>query len=282
MRGWTKWLFALAAPLTLTGCLWGPGQFTADLALDRDGRFTLDYKGEILLQTARPPEVKAVWDPSKARCYKDDRTEIVENVTGDPPEDVRQCTAAEVAKLKADFETQAAERVKREKEQAEQMAKVFGLPGSDDESNRAFAEKLKKYAGWRSVAYRGKGVFDVDYHAEGVLTQDYLFPAMPDSDLILPFIAIRRRADGSVQVNAPALTGGAGPFGARAAAMGMPDADKDGPVSMARGRLTIITDGEILTNNSEDGPSAPAGGKRRLTWDVGPGSKTIPEALVRL
>jgi len=171
--------------------------------------------------------------------------------------------------------------VKSEKEQADQMAKVFGLPGSDDESNRAFAEKLKKYAGWRSVAYRGKGVFDVDYHAEGVLTQDYLFPAMPDSDLILPFIAIRRRADGSVQVNAPALTGGAGPFGARAAAMGMPT-DKDAPASMARGRFTITTDGEILTNNSEDGPSAPTGGRRRLTWDVGPGSKTIPEALVRL
>ena len=125
-------------------------------------------------------------------------------------------------------------------------------------------------------------MFDVDYHVEGVLTQDYLFPAMPDSDLILPFIAIRRRADGAVQVNAPALTGGVGPFGARAAAMGIPDASKDSPVSMARGRFTISTDGEILTNNSEDGPSAPAGGRRRLTWDVGPSSKTIPEALVRL
>ena len=28
---------------------------------------------------------------------------------------------------------------------------------------------------------------------------------------------------------------------------------KDGPVSRAQGRFTIHTDGEILTNNSEDG-----------------------------
>ena len=47
------------------------------------------------------------------------------------------------------------------------MAKTFGLPGLDEASNRAFAAKLMKYAGWRSVTYRGKGVFDVDYHFEG-------------------------------------------------------------------------------------------------------------------
>ena len=90
------------------------------------------------------------------------------------------------------------------------MAKVFGLPGLDDASNRAFAAKLMKFAGWRSVTYRGKGVFDVDYHFEGRATQDFLFPALPDNDLIIPFIAIRRRADGSVLVTAPAFTGGAG------------------------------------------------------------------------
>ena len=60
--------------------------------------------------------------------------------------------------------------------------------------NRAFAAKLMKYAGWRSVTYRGNGVFDVDYHFEGRATQDFLFPALPDNDLIIPFIAIRRRS----------------------------------------------------------------------------------------
>ena len=95
-----------------------------------------------------------------------------------------------------------------------------GVPGLDDESNRAFAAKLVKYAGWRSVTYRGKGVFDVDYHFEGRATQDFIFPALPDNDLIIPFIAIRRRIDGSVLVTAPAMTGGSGPIAARAGRRG--------------------------------------------------------------
>ena len=160
------------------------------------------------------------------------------------------------------------------------MAKAFGLPGLDDESNRAFAAKLMKYAGWRSVTYRGKGVFDVDYHFEGRATQDFLFPVLPDNDLLIPFIAIRRRADGSVLVTAPAMTGGAG-RSPRAPARPRPATMKDGPVSRAEGRFTVITDGEILTNNSEDG-AAPHPLGRQVHWDVGPGSTKIPETLIRL
>jgi hypothetical protein len=160
------------------------------------------------------------------------------------------------------------------------MAKAFGLGGLDDESNRAFAAKLTKYAGWRSVTYRGKGVFDVDYHFEGRATQDFVFPALPDNDVIVPFVAIRRRADGSVLVTAPALTGGAGPIASRvgSAAAGASDS---GYVSRAHGRFTVATDGEILTNNSEDGPGPnPLG--RQVHWDVGPASNKIPETLIRL
>jgi hypothetical protein len=42
-----------------------------------------------------------------------------------------------------------------------------------------------------------------------------------------------------------------------------------------------MTDGEILTNNSEDGPSAAPIG-RQLHWDVDATSKKIPETLIRL
>src|SRR5207248_6559107 len=140
--------------------------------------------------------------------------------------------AAEVADQKASFE--------KKRQDAEQMAKMFGLPGLDDDSNRAFAAKLMKYAGWRSVIYRGKGVFGVDYHFEGRATQDFLFPALPDNNLIVPFVALRRRTDGSVLVTAPAFTGGAGPMGPAAAGAG--DMAKGGPVSHAEGRFTIVTD----------------------------------------
>ena len=60
----------------------------------------------------------------------------------------------------------------------------------------------------------------------------------------------------------------------------MPDKN-DGPRSRAVGVFGITTDGEILTNNSEDGPAAVASG-RRVHWDVGPGSTKVPEMLVRL
>lgn len=284
MRIWGKMIAAAVAPLLLTGCLWGPGKFTSNLALNKAGTFVLDYKGEIVLQMPddklAPPEP---WSDKMLKCYKDGRVETSTMTdmrsTGAEGEegDSRACTAAELAKAKSGYEKQASEQA----EKNEQMAKLFGLPGADDESNRRFAANLMKYQGWRAVTYKGKGVFDVDYHVEGRLTQDYAFPLMPDTDLIIPFITLRRRTDGSVMVTAPAFTGGSGPFGARAKMMGLPDKGNDGPVSRAEGRFTVTTDGEILTNNSEDGPTAAAGG-RQVYWEVGAGSAKIPEMLVRL
>ena len=291
MHSWGKRIFVAAAPLLLTGCLWGPGKFTSDLTLKKDGSFVLDYRGEVILQTPPDAQVKAEpWDPKSARCYDNGDTEVSTDKDGYGKDDeavddaldrkVRACTPAEVGKLKSKFEQEAAEKVKSKREEAENMAKMFGLPGFDDESARAFAAKLSKYAGYRSVTYRGKGVYDVDYHFEGRATQDFIFPALPDNDMIIPFVAIRRRADGAVLVTAPAFTGGAGPLGARAGAAAA-GAMKEGPVSKAQGRFTIITNGEVLTNNSEDG-TAPNPVGKQVHWDVGSGSTRIPEALVRL
>jgi hypothetical protein len=256
MHHWNKRLFAIAAPLLLTGCLWGPGKFNSDLTLKKDGSFVLDYRGEMVLQL--PPDANSQpWSDANAKC-------------SDGGKD-RPCTKAEITSQKDAYE-------KKRKESAD-MAKLFGLPGLDDASNRAFAAKLMKYAGYRSVTYRCNGVFDVDYHFVGRATQDFLFPALPDNDLIIPFIAIRRRADGAVLVTAPGFTGGSGPMAARAGAAA--SGDMKGPVSRAQGRFTVITDGEILTNNSEDGASPnPIG--RQLRWDVGPTSSKIPETLIGL
>lgn len=266
MRHFAKRLLTIASPLLLTGCLWGPGKFTSDLSLEKSGDFVLDYRGEIVLQT--PPDATLEpWNDTMARCTEDSKGE---------DDRQRPCTKAEIAGQKAQHEKRAIEKRKEN----EEMAKMFGLPGFDEESNRAFAAKLSKYAGYRSVQYRGKGVFDVDYHFEGRATQDFVFPVMPDNDFLVPFIAIRRRADGSVLVTAPAFTGGAGPLAARAGSAAA-SSMKGGPVSKAQGRFTIVTDGEILTNNSEDGPAAnPAG--QQLHWDVTASSSKIPEALIRL
>lgn len=295
MRNWGKLAVAAAAPLMLSGCLWGPGKFTSNLTLNKAGTFVLDYQGEIMIQIPDDKTPPGPWSADMAVCHADGSSEVEGgsvSVTLEPPSDsgadtsddgdeVRPCTAAETAKLKAEYEKSAAEKRAEQAKEADQMAKLFGLPGSDDESNRRFAATLMKYQGWRSVTYKGKGLFDVDYHLEGRLAQDYAFPMMPDSDLLIPFIMLRRRADGSVMVTAPALTGGKGPFGARAKLMGLPDKGNDGPASRAEGRFTVTTDGEILTNNSEDGPVA-AQGRRQVHWDVGPGNEKVPEMLVRL
>ena len=266
MHIWAKRIFTAAAPLLLTACLWGPGKFASDLTLRKDGSFVLDYRGEIVLQTPPDDQRNAPWTDDMAAC----------GTSGGKEMHSTPCTREQIATQKKGYE----ETMARKRKENEEMAKAFGLPGLDDASNRAFAAKLMKYAGWRSVTYRGKGVFDVDYHFEGRATQDFLFPALPDNDMIIPFIAIRRRGDGTVLVTAPAFTGGSGPLAARAgqtAAAGM----KDGPSSRAEGRFTIVTDGEILTNNSEDGATAhPAG--RQLRWDVTPTSNKIPETLIRL
>jgi hypothetical protein len=279
MHHWTKWLFALAAPLFLTSCLWGPGKFTSDLTLKKDGSFVLDYRGQIVLQL--PPDAiskSAPWSGDKAHCYVGKDASYSPPPIGDKPNE-RPCSKAEVEQQRIAYEKHNTDMASAERQKAEQAAKLFGLPGLDDESNRAFAAKLMKYAGWRSVTYRGNGVFDVDYHFAGTAKQDFLFPALPDNDLLIPFIAIRRRADGSVLVTAPALTGGAGPLAAR---MGeMPPGSKTDMVSHAEGRFTVMTDGEILTNNSEDGPVANTIG-HQLHWDVSATSKKIPETLIRL
>jgi hypothetical protein len=260
------------------------------LALHKGGAFVLDYRGEIVLQMPdEKDQPSPPWSSAMARCHKDGRigTTVDEVPVSSEPkpvtssnQDIRPCTPAELAQLKKSYDKQIADQADQRSEKADQMAKMFGLPGADDESNRRFAASLMKYKGWRSVAYRGKGVFDVDYHFEGRADQDYAFPMMPDSNLVMPFVAIRRRSDGAVLVTAPALTGGSGPFGARALAMGLPNSEQ-GPKSLAEGRFTITTDGDILTNNSEDGPVA-AGGGKRVVWVVGPGSQRIPEMLIRL
>lgn len=281
---WKLWVAAFA-PLLLSACLWGPGKFTSDLAVRKNGTFVLDYRGEILLQLpndmTEKEDARAPWTDDMARCYANGRAEIVYDMPDDPDDKSRPCTPAELAKLKADYEKAEAEKAAKKRQQSHEMARMFGLPGADDESNRRFAANLMKYEGWRSVRYRGKGVFDVDYHFEGRVGQDFAFPIMPDSDFIIPFVTIRRRNDGSVMVVAPSFTGSSGPFGARAKMMGLPDKGDGGPKSRAEGRFTITTDGEILTNNSEDGPTSHAMG-RQVHWDVGPGSTRIPEMLVRL
>ena len=199
MRHWTKRAFVAFAPLLLTSCLWGPGRFTSDLTVKKDGSFTLDYRGELVLQL--PPDARP--EPVEGR----------HGALHDRRRRNRTCTPAEVADQKRMHGESAAKKLK----DSEDMAKAFGLPGLDDQSNRAFAAKLMKYAGWQSVTYRGKGVFDVDYHMEGSTREDSCsprFPTMICSSRLSLFAAGQTDRCWSRR----AFTGGSGPMAARAGA----------------------------------------------------------------
>src|SRR5687768_17920052 len=96
MRAWAKNAFVAAAPLLLTGCLWGPGKFSSTLALHKNGTFALDYKGEILMQL---PEEKGLaaepWKDDMAICIPEGKDAII---LPESAKDVRPCTPAEIAK----------------------------------------------------------------------------------------------------------------------------------------------------------------------------------------
>ena len=103
MNHWTRRVFALAAPLLLTGCLWGPGKFQSDLTLKKDNSFVLNYRGEIVIQL--PPdeaEKSEPWKPDMVHCYNDGRVETGgESIDMSSAEDrPRPCTAAELAKAR--------------------------------------------------------------------------------------------------------------------------------------------------------------------------------------
>jgi hypothetical protein len=291
------------AALSLSGCFLVPGKFVADVDIRKVGDFNVAYKGEVLFQmpddmfggksAAKP------WNDAFATCYASGRTSTDEFATAemrassaddssahaDEDADQREvvCTAKQIAAMRAEYnETKKAAADKQAKE-ADNVAQLFGFAGAGDEANQKFAATLMKYEGWKSVIYRGKGVFDVDYRYAGKLTHDFIFPIFPKTDIIIPFVMIRKRADGAIAVSAPGLVGGGmKALASRAKSLGQAVGSKDMPEAPStQGVLTITTDGEVLSNNTEDGPATVPTGKA-LKWEVSPVTERLPEALIKV
>lgn len=276
----------LILPLVLTSCFLVPGAFTSNVDLRKDGTFAFAYTGEIIFQT--PDEVmkdskSEVWSDDKASCYgpvpgakppaEGEQTSADEN---------RACTKAEIAEKRKDWEAEQKAASGRKLKESQQFAALFGYNPSDDAANQRFAAQLMKHDGWKSVVYKGKGVFQVEYRMTGKLAYDFIFPTFPQGDFIIPFVQLRKRDQGSVAVTAPALIGG----GMRGLAskmkmMGAPGTDDIPQSTRTKGVFTVTTDGEILTNNTEDGPiKAPNG--RAMSWSIDSSSDKVPEALIRV
>ncbi len=253
---------ALAIPLLLTGCLLSPGKFASTLDLQRDGTFTFTYVGEIVVTDMTPPPAEFSASP----CY-DETTS-----------DERECNAAELEQQRKDFDAAQAAN----KDDGGMVAKGMGDFGSD-ESITELIDQLKKQDGWKTVSYRGNRIIDVEYSITGTMSHGFAFPLVDGGAAVMPFITMTRRKDGNVKVVAPAFSGGGAggemaSLGAMAGAAGNPDkAAQPKP----EGTFTITTDGRVLTNNTEEGPSASAG-RSVLKWVVNSRLDKGPEALIGL
>jgi hypothetical protein len=275
-----------AATLLLSACFVSPGSFTSAIDLRKDGRFSYSYSGEIyLLGLSKLAEMgqKSKWaEPFKAEpCHSDD---------GEMTE--RACSKDEIAQQKADWEENRKADAERQKRDAEMMKTMLGgIDPSNPQAAEELAERLRKQAGWRSVVYKGDGLFVVDFAISGRIDHDFQFPTMERMPMANAFVILNKRSDGSVRMDAPAFgqpgqgnpMANLGQLAAMGAAMG---GSKDGEEQLPRlpelnGTLVLTTDGAILANNTDDGPAATTTGQR-LVWKVTPRSATTPTALVRL
>ncbi len=274
-------LAVTALALMLAACLLSPGKFVSSMDLRKDGQFSFVYKGEIyLLALSKMAEQGAA-----------DKKKFEVQVCEDGEGNARKCTPAEIADQKKEWlEGQKAAAAKSKSDAENAKAFLGGIDPSDPKAAEELAARLRRQAGFRSVLYKGDGLYLVDFAIAGRLDHDFVFPTIERFAMANAFVQVSRRNDGSVRVDAPGFGPAAGgsPF---AAMMGMGAAmgDKEGSSSasgsskapVADGVFTITTNGTILSNSTDEGPKPDPMGQR-LSWAVNPRSPAAPMALIKL
>jgi hypothetical protein len=133
-------------------------RLTSAIDLRKDGRFNYSYNGEIyLLGLSKLAELGSKAkeaEPFKAvTCYTDDE-EMKE----------RECTKDELAKQKADWEEDRKADEARKKRDSDMMKVMLGgIDPSSPQAAEELAQRLRRQAGWKSVVYKGDGLFVVDF-----------------------------------------------------------------------------------------------------------------------
>ncbi len=235
----------LLAPLLLVGCLLAPGKFTSTLTINADRTFTYSYQGEVYAFDVN----QAMKDMPSGT---DDDTKKTDGVSLQNTGFQKGDKKSRKDDAKTDAESQAAADVK----------------------NREMAVTLSKEAGFRKVDYVGDNKFVIDYQISGKLDHTYLFPYNLDAGIIIPFVAVEIRANGTARLKAP---GFANDSKDSAGGMG-PDASKAS--AKLDGTFILDTDAEIVSQNNEDGVKV-VNGRKTVTWKATPLSNTAPMAVVR-
>jgi hypothetical protein len=294
MSNWFRRVLPALVCLALSGCFFQPGKFDSALDLHKDGSFTFTYKGQIyMLALSKLADMAGKTESGEFTpkpCQDDDFND-------------RKCTADELAKQKRDWQDEKAKKQQEDKNNAEAMrAMLGGIDPSDPEAAKELTDRLRHQAGWHTVNYMGDGLFEVDFSISSKLTHDFAFPVIEQFPMSNSFVEATVRADNTVRIDATGFTGQSavnpmqGPMGSMLGAATLSDAAKSGdagksgdaakqPPSLGvpdiDGTFRIVTDGEILANNTDQGPQAGTGGKV-LQWRVTKRTTAAPMALVKL
>ncbi len=239
----------LTGILLLAGCMLLPGKFASDLALHNDGTFSFTYKGDIHLVAL-------------SKMAADERNKKDGDAAFEP---ANKASASE----------------KKKSEEAMMKTMLGGIDPSDPRAAQEFADRLRRQNGWKSVIDKGDGRFEVEFAIAGRLDHDFTFPTIEKFPMITPFVTLVRRTDGTVRVEAPAFS----PSASSSPMMGMAAAAADGKngaegMPVLDGVLTLVTDGEILANNTDEGPVV-KNATKTLVWKVNARTSAAPTALVR-
>lgn len=279
---------AACSALLLTGCLLTPGKFSSTLDIRTGGAFTYRYDGEIhllaLSKLAQMGRDEAAAEFAAEPCYDDDLAE-------------RECTDAEIADQKRAWDEGAAARKQKEEQEAASVrAMLGGIDPADPAAAEELAARLRRQVGWTRVDNKGDGLFEVSFSLTGRIDHDFLFPSIEGFPMSNFFVLVSRRQGGTVRVTAPGFApqSSGNPFEAMMGPMMAgggtpPDNAEDGKSADAKaprmpvmdGTFTITTDGEVLANNTDEGPSTGAAGKT-LMWPVNVRTRQPPTALIRI
>lgn len=269
------------AALALSSCIYIPGMFDSSLLIETDGRFEFRYKGQIRFIAAEADLAgrggrETIWSDTMAYCYDDaGNLKPVSDVQGRPDS---SCTAEAAAERKAEWENR---RIAQEEEE-KAVIRMIGFNPFDEAENHKIAARLMQYEGWKSVIYRGKGLFDVDYQISGTLDRDFLFPMIPGVQLVYPFLTVRKLADGKITVEAAGLAKSGLETFAKEAGIG--NASEKTPLDWTNGTFEIRTLNRSLDGNGRSIPTTPApigeSQLRIMQWTISAGTDQIPLAQI--
>ena len=238
---------AILLPLMLTSCLFMPGKFASTLTIHKDRSFTFTYKGEVM-----------------ALDLDDAHTGFVGNEVSDE------------AAANATVDNDATGNVVEPETPVETPEDTAAKKAEKDAQYREVAAQLSKEAGYRTVEYRGDGLFYVDYEISGVLSHNFVYPYNLDTMMVFPWVSVELRGKDAVRVKATGFAK------QDLSSMGVPTAPGGSKApSKVNGTFTLTTDAGVVSQNNEEGVET-VGSNTVITWRVTPTTPDAPMAVLRV